>query len=181
MNVSKSAVASDGRLEIGLEIEPGIEMDRVPMHTARLRFRNVSSEPVRFYLPRPEAFRATISSLTLVPRQGHPMFEPEPQPHGYVVTEDDFHLLAPGEAREFTQRFTLDPFLPGPGNKTARRRGFEPGREVEVGWVYENSITRWAGGALTLDGPTKQLFDGGDIPHIWTGKLRVTMSWVVPQ
>lgn len=180
MQSAETAVATDGRLEIRLEMKPGVEVDRVPMRTAVLHFRNVGSEPLRFYLPRPDAFRATISTLVFRPKTGEPLFEPEPHPHGYVVTEDDFHLLGPGEARDFTQKFTLDPFAPGAGTATARLPGFENGSEVQISWTYQSSIRRWAGGAQTLDGPTKQLFDGGDIPHIWTGKLTLRTAWIVP-
>jgi hypothetical protein len=48
-----------------------------------------------------------------------------------------------------------------------------------VSWTYENTITRWAGGAQTLDGPTQALFDGGTIPGIWTGKLTVQLRWAI--
>lgn len=178
MTATCSAPASDGRLEIRLEIDRQVVMDRVPERTARLRFRNLTAEPLRIYMP-PEPFRATISTLFFTPREGRPLFEPEPRPHGVVIGEEDFPLLGPGQSREFTQTFTLDPFQPG-GPGTARRPGFEAGKSVEIRWIYKNRIRQWKGGAQTLDGPTKTLFGGGDIPHIWLGELTVTWTWTVP-
>ncbi len=146
------------------------------MRVAALHFRNVSDAPVRIYLPRGEAFRAAVLSLHL--RSGKQLHvEPSPRPHGVVIDEPDFPLLAPGEERVFEQSFTLDPMQPGAGTKTARRPGFEDGKEIEVTLTYENEITRWAGGTETLDGPTRRLFDGKDIPHIWTGQLSTKATW----
>lgn len=180
MNARESPPAADARLEIQLEIDPTVTMDRVPMRRALLHFRNVGQEPVRVYLPNGESFRANISTLFFTPEVGRPLFVPEPHPHGYVVTEADFHLLAPGERRTFTQPFTIDPFVPGPGLQSRRLEGFAPGRPVRVRWTYENAIRRWPGGAQTLDGPTKTLFGGLDIPHIWTGELAVELAWTAP-
>lgn len=170
----------DGRLEIRLEIRPDVVVDRIPMRTANLHFRNVSAEPLRIYLPVSDAFRFSISTITLSPASGPPLTVPTPRPHGYVVTEADFHLLQPNESRNFAQQFTIDPFAPGGGLKSVRRTGFESGSSVQVRWTYENSIERWQGGSQTLDGPTKRLFDGGDIPYIWTGSLTVAQGWTVP-
>jgi hypothetical protein len=175
---ARSNRAEDKGLEISCEIRPEVRTDRVPMRTAVLRFHNVSQAPVRFYLPRAEAFRAGLSTL-LFQAGDHLFAEPDPQPHGIVIEEDDFPLLAPGEAKSFEQSFTLDPMQPGPGTRTARRPGFEDGKTVRVSWTYQNEIVRWAGGQLTLDGPTKTLFGGKDIPFIWTGKLTVEASWVI--
>jgi hypothetical protein len=175
--VQSSRAEADG-LEISFEIRPGVRMDRVPMREAVLRFRNVSTQPVRFYLPRGDAFRAGISTLRF--EAGERRFlEPEPQPHGVVIEEADFPLLAPGEQQTFAQPFTLDPIQPGPGTRTARRPGFEDGTPVTVSWTYANTIVRWAGGQLTLDGETEALFEGKDIPFIWTGELTVEARWLV--
>lgn len=151
------------------------------MRTARLHFRNLSREPLRFYLPQAEAFRAMISDVILKPAHGTALWVPEPRPHGYVITEIDFPLLAPGESRTVTQKFTLDPMLPGRGTTTRRRPGFEAGKQVSVTWVYQNKVTRWQGGLQTLDGPTRTLFEGKPIPHIWTGKLSTKLVWTVPK
>ncbi|MBI4705683.1 MAG: hypothetical protein HY744_31715 [Deltaproteobacteria bacterium] len=178
---ARPPVATDGHLEIRLELDTEVAMDRVPMRAAKLHFRNVGRDPLRFYLPRSEPFRANISTLSFTPEgNARPLVVPEPRPHGYEVTEADFHLLAPGEERVFAQPFTLDQFVPGPGQGTERRAGFEPGTVVRVRWVYENEIRRWEGRRLTLDGPTRELFGGGDIPWIWTGKLAAELAWKVP-
>jgi hypothetical protein len=179
MSELRSPPVADGRLEITLEIDPAVTMERVPMRRALLHFRNVGPEPVRIYLPNPDAFRLLISTLAFVPGAGPPLIVPDPHPHGYVVTEADFHLLAPGEVRSFPQSFTLDPFVPGGGMQTRRRAGFEAGQTVRVSWTYENSIRRWEGGRMTADGPTQQLFGGQDIPFIWTGELRTELTWTV--
>ncbi|MBX3131168.1 MAG: hypothetical protein KF718_30900 [Polyangiaceae bacterium] len=177
---SQSKPAHDERLEITLLVRPEVRMERVPMRTAVLRFRNLTSAPLRLYLPTAEPFRAMISTLYFYAEGGAPLSVPEPRPHGYVITERDFPLLAAGETRDFTQSFTLDP-LSASGTLPERLTGFEPGRPLFVRWFYENSIRRWEGGATTLDGVTKPLFDGGDIPHIWTGKLVAEMPWTAPE
>jgi hypothetical protein len=172
-----TSAAADG-LEISFEIRPGTRDERVPLREVVLRFRNVSTQPVRFYLPRGEAFRSGISALWFQAGE-HRFVEPEPEPHGVVIEEEDFPLLDPGEERTFTQSFTLDPIPPGPSTRTQRRPGFEDGETVQVTWAYANDIVRWPAGQPTLDGPTQTLFGGGDIPFIWTGKLVVRADWRV--
>ena len=174
-----SPVVTSQGLSLSFEIRPEVRMDRVPLRTVALRFRNTSNAPIRIYLPRSEPFRAGLSTI-FFSAGGAQFSEPEPRPHGYAITEIDFPLLAPGEEQVFEQTFTLDPMVPGPGTKTARRPGFESGVSAKVRWVYENKLVRWPGGAKTLDGPSNTLFGGGDIPHIWTGTLTVESGWVVP-
>lgn len=178
--VARSPWATDGRLEILAEVDPQVTFDRIPMRALRLHFRNATSEPLRIYMPRPDAFRFGISSVVLTPKGGSPLLVPEPRPHGYTIGEDDFILLAPREERVVSQSFTVDPMSPGRGVETARRPGFEKGTSVAVRWTYENAMTAWPGGAQTLDGVTKPLFGGGPIPHLWTGKLEAELTWVVP-
>ena len=173
------ATAGDSRLQIQIEIDDEVKMDRIPMRTAHLHFENLTQQPLRIFLPGPDAFRWGISGIVMRPSKGSPLMIPEPRPHGYVVTERDFPLLAPGEKKTFTQSFSLDPMKPGAGTATERLAGFEPGATVGLRWTYENSIRRWEAGVQTLDGPTKALFGGGDIPHIWIGKLTAEGSWTV--
>lgn len=180
MTAMRTDPAADGKLEIRLVIEAGAKLDRIPMRTATLHFKNVSKQPLRCYLPLGEVFRANISTLVFAPQGAPHVVVPEPHPHGYVVTERDFHLIAPGASVTFEQPFTIDPFLPGPGNRIERRPGFEPGKQVPVRWTYENSITRWKGGVMTFDGPTRELFGGKEIPFIWTGELTVRGTWTAP-
>ncbi len=180
MTATRSDEVSDKRLAISFEIQPGVRIDRVPRRTIVLRFRNPSaSDPVRIYLPKSEAFRAAVSVLRFRSNKGASFFEPQPRPHGYTVTEADFHLIGPGEEVTFEQTFTLDPMKRGRGVETVRRAGFEDGATVAVSWSYDNEMTRWEGGATTLDGKSKRLFDGKEIPHIWTGKLSTMASWTI--
>lgn len=176
---SASLHATDGRLEIRATFARGIKIDRVPMRTIELTFKNVSPSGLRIFLPRPEAFRAGISTIFLSTDGGAPLGIPDPHPHGYVISEADFILLAPGEERVVPQSFTLDPMLPAAGTQTARRPGFETGRTVGVRWTYENTRDTWPGGANTLDGVTKPLFGGQRVLDIWTGKLVAAGSWTV--
>ena len=175
----RSSRAGDKGLEIWFEIQPTVRVDRIPMRTIVLHSRNTSKDPVRIYLPQAEPFRAGISTIVMICGDGV-LVVPEPHPHGYQVTEVDFPLLSPGEEKTFEQSFSLDPMVPGPGMRTERRNGFEPGKRVRVRWTYENAIQKWEGGAQTLDGPTKTLFGGKDIPHIWLGKLSVDSEWIAP-
>jgi hypothetical protein len=175
----RSNVARDKGLEIWFEIRPGARMERIALRTLALHFKNASGDPIRIYLPQSEAFRSASSWIRFVSAHGR-FVEPDPRPHGYQVTEIDFPLLAPGEERTFEQSFSLDPIVPGPGNRSERRKGFDSGTPVRVSWTYENRIVRWAGGAQTLDGPTKTLFGGNEIPNIWVGKLSVDANWTVP-
>jgi len=176
---TRSTTASDKGLAVWFEIVPGVRMDRIPIRTVMLHFNNTSKAPIRIYLPQSEPFRANISSL-LFRASGETFFHPEPRPHGYVVTEIDFPLLAPGEEKSFAQTFSLDSMAFGAGSAIARLKGFESGKSVKIAWTYSNAIKRWAGGAQTLDGSTKALFDGKDIPHIWTGNLSVETTWTAP-
>jgi hypothetical protein len=174
----RSSVAADKGLEIFFEVKREVHLDRIPMRTVTLHFRNAGKDPLRLYLPE-QAFRANISTLTFT-AGGHAFSEPEPRPHGYVVTEADFPLLTPGEEKTFDQSFTLDPMAPGAGTGTVRRQGFGDGASVRVSWTYENALTRWEGGRPTLDGPTRTVFGGQDIPYLWRGRLTVETTWTVP-
>ena len=129
--------------------------DRVEL---TLRFRNAAKEPVRIYLIISEPFRAFQSSLWAWDRKGGLVSsQPELHPHGYVVTEKDFHLIEPGRELAFQQTLSL--------------AGSAPGGDLVVEWRYSNTVERWEGGVMTLDGPTKPLFGGGRIPCIWTGQI----------
>jgi hypothetical protein len=127
--------------------------------TMALTVENTSDRPRRIYMLGPEVFRAMISDLRVLDADGKPigMSQPEPHPHGYLPTEADFPLIAANSQQRFTQHLSVDAALaPGP---------------ITVVWDYENKITSMPGGIQTLDGTTKPLFGGGDIPDIWTGEL----------
>lgn len=160
--------ATDGRLEIRATFVPGVKASFVPMRTIRLAFANVSEAPLRLHLPRAEDFRMGISTVMLHADGGAPIMIPEPHPHGYVITEDDFVLLAPGQEHVATQSFTLDSMQPGGGNRTAHEPGYETGRTASVRWTYESDVDAWPGG-------------GKKIEHIWTGKLVASGTWTVTE
>jgi hypothetical protein len=151
-----SALVRGLRARLGLPAGP--QRAGAPV-TARLWFKNDGAEKARIYLIRSEAFRFPQSTLELPDRStsGGPAPMPPPRPHGYVVTEKDFHLIEPGAEARFEQ--------------TLATRGLKSGKHRVV-WSYSNSITKWAGGAQTLDGPTKRLFGGKEIPFIWTGTVK---------
>jgi hypothetical protein len=148
------------RLRVVVPRNPQKIGDEVPV---ALLFRNETQKPIRVYLINSEAFRSGQSSLRAMDADDDRILavQPEPRPHGYEVTEKDFHMLAPGEA-EFSQTLTLD------------KKSFEGVKRVQVEWIYENQITEWKGGVQTADGVTKRLFNGLPIPLIWTGELRAS-------
>lgn len=129
---------------------------------AGLGFRNAGTDPLRLYWLFSAPFRAMQSTLRLMAQPGARFLAvgPEPRPHGYVVTEKDFVLLAPGEEWQTTQ----DLWVPA-------SVAIHPTDTLVLGWTYQNDVTAWPGGIATLDGPTHNLFGGGPIPYIWTGQL----------
>jgi hypothetical protein len=172
--------ATDGRLEIAARLDPEVFVDRIPMRRLRVTLRNVSDAPLRVLWIRPEPVRAGTSSFLVSVPEGRPLFVPEPRPHGYLIGEDDFVLLAPGQRFEAEQSFSIDPMQPGAGTQTARLPGFVAGAAAKISWTFQNATTRFPGGIQTLDGPTKPLFGGGDVPDLWTGKLNCSFEWIIP-
>ncbi|MEM9459371.1 MAG: hypothetical protein AAGF11_34650 [Myxococcota bacterium] len=175
MNEHERAGSGDGRVaerwsaEIdGLQIRasaPG----PVPAGGAvslSLQFRNTGADLRQIYLLRSEPFRAMQSTLYLdAGAKGPPRSQPEPRPHGYVVTEADFHAIDPDATVGFTQTLRI-PSDWSPGVRSVR-------------WVCRNKVERWKGGVQTLDGPTRELFGGERIPGIWTGTLEYRFEVVV--
>lgn len=141
-------------------VRPGTSLE------VSLRFLNLSTRARKLFLIRSEAFRFGQSTFTLDRGgSGPPIVSPPPRPHGYVVTEEDFHDIDPRGRLAFTQSFRIPPDL-APG-------------AYEVRWVYENAVSQWEGGASTLDGATKPLFDGEPIPGIWLGTIEDRFSVTV--
>jgi len=134
--------------------------------TFTLKFSNESQNPVRIYLVESEVFRALQSMFRVVrASDGAPVdLQPSPHPHGYVVDESDFHLIPAGKSFSATQTLYLDPTR------------FKAGEKYRVTWIYENKGKKWPDGIMTLDGPTKALFGGGEIPYIWIGESNVTVE-----
>ena len=153
-----------GGLAVRLVLPPGPHNHGSTIELT-LEFRNISQDDLRIYLVDPPIFRALQSDLAILAPDGKLLDrQPEPHPHGYVVSERDFPPLAPGVTRRFTQPLFLDPKL----------ADASPG-DLQVRWTYRNKIESWAGGTETLDGPTKTLFGGGRIPGIWLGELTLTV------
>ena len=155
-------------LRIGLELPPQTPTLGETLE-ATLTFRSDSDDPIRVYLLESDAFRSFQSRFTLRHRGTGDIVsvQPEPLPHGYVVSENDFPLIAPKTTRAFTQRLDLC------------ADALEAGERYLIEWTYENEIETWLGGAKTLDGPTSELFDGERIPYIWTGTLSNTSAVAV--
>jgi hypothetical protein len=133
--------------------------------TVTLMFHNAGKKPRRIYLVKAEPFRTMQSTFLLERGNAGPSTQPQPPPPGYVVTEADFHELAPDETRSFTQTLRLPKDL-APGTYSVR-------------WEYSNDLDRWEGGSLTVDGYTKPLFGGKQIPGIWRGELEARFDVVV--
>lgn len=132
----------------------------------RLHFRNDGRAPLRVYLVQSEVFRALQSDVQVFAADGEFLdAQPEPHPHGYVVSERDFPAIAPGETQVHSQTLRLT------GSRFAGQTG-----PLRLRWTYRNSIDAWKGGVQTLDGPTRTLFGGGPIPGIWRGEVVVEAS-----
>ena len=128
--------------------------------TVTLGLRNSSAGPLRIYLIGSEAFRSFQSHFRLLDPAGQALsFQPPPRPHGYVVTEKDFHLIEPGAEVSFSQSVHLS------------RKEFGSADVVTIEWTYSNEIEQWQGGQKTLDGKSKRLFGGKPIPNIWLGEV----------
>jgi hypothetical protein len=125
-----------------------------------LVFKNVSKQPVRIYFIKKEHFRSFQSYFYLSVDGEYNMLTNVSPPHGYVVTEKDFHLINPYEELVFEQTLSVD------SSKIKTKSS-----KTNLEWFYENKISRWEGGVQTLDGPTKKLFEGQEIPYIWVGKI----------
>ena len=128
--------------------------------TMTLVVHNTSDKPRRIYMLGPEVFRSTLSDFWLVGDDGKLIGppQPEPHPHGYLPTEADFPLIAAGAEQRFQQTLAIPQDAPR-GTATVR-------------WRMSNRVKRMEGGLQTLDGPTKPLFGGGDIPDIWLGEVK---------
>jgi hypothetical protein len=129
-----------------------------------LRFHNAGAQDLRIYFLRNPVFRFH-STIYLTDAAGASLIRPQPaRPHGIVVTEDEFHLIRPGQALAFEQTVVTD-------------RPLQAGLRYSATWVYENRVRAWPGGTMTLDGPTRPLFGGQDIPHIWLGTIEAQTSF----
>ena len=75
---------------------------------AKLSFRNDTARPMRLLLVRPEVFRLFNSTLRVWEGGKVASLQPDPHPHGHLLDENDFLLLAAGETRTVPQSLGLD-------------------------------------------------------------------------
>jgi len=150
-------VIPDGKIKIG---------DSVKL---TLKFRNCGTENIRIYMINSEPFRFGQSTLTVLLKDHQDLItmQPQPRPHGIVIDESDFHLIEPGKSIKFKQNLYLND-----------HEFSMPGEHI-LKWQYKNEVERWSGGVKTLDGKTKRLFRGKDIPFIWLGELEVREKIIV--
>ena len=155
-------------LQVYLEL-PKINYKAGDSITFKLHFKNVSNQNIRIYLINSEVFRTGQSTIYIIEKESKElvMLVPDPHPHGIVVDETDFHLIEPNKGIVFEQTTLLT------------ESKFKNGGQFIVRWLYSNDIKRWPGGIMTLDGPTKKLFGGKDIPFIWIGKIEYETSFTV--
>jgi len=130
-----------------------------------LVFKNISKYPLRIYLVETEFFRSFQSYFYLLFNGKSKHISNISPPHGYIVTEEDFHLIDSNSEIVFKHTFSID-----------ETKIETDSNEIYLNWVYENIISKWEGGITTLDGPTKKLFGGKEIPYIWKGKLESMMA-----
>lgn len=155
------SVSKNG-LRIGISI-PKNELNIEARNKVKLYFHNISEKPIRIYFLKGYYFRSFQSFFYLETNEKKNQFiSPLSPPHGYVVDEKDFHLINPSKMISFESTVNIS---------NRYREKFTNGSQLT--WVYKNSITKWKGGLNTLNGPTKELFNGETIPYIWTGRTEV--------
>ena len=132
-------------------------------NTIQFYFFNDSDLPVRIYFIDNEVFRSPQNIFYIKGKFDRPV-EPSP-PHGYKVGYNDFHLIPPKGKKSFTHTLHRNEL-----------QDLEKNKIYELSWEYENDISDWKGGVMTLDGSTKTLFEGKKIPYIWVGKIQHTIS-----
>ena len=121
-----SSWAQANGLEVKLELPgkpvSGVSGGRPSPAVAKLHFRNASQQPLRFYLIESEPFRSFQSRFAVFGQGEGALItmQPEPRPHGYVVTEKDFHLLGPGEEKIFTPSYSPPGESQFPGSPAGR-------------------------------------------------------------
>lgn len=159
MNLTKWSKSVNG-LQISMDIanETHHIGDSIPII---LHFKNIRNKNIRIYLINSEIFRYGQSTISILSKKDRNLIsiQPEPHPHGYKVTEEDFHLIEPNQELTFDQTIYI------------MESKFESGGKFIVQWNYENQVKSWPKNIMTLDGPTKELFGGKAIPFIWTGSI----------
>jgi hypothetical protein len=123
-----------------------------------LTIHNQGKTPRRVYVL-PEHFRSPFHFLWLADATGAQVATAPPSPpHGIEVTEAHFPEIAAGASLTVQGHFDLPANLPA--------------GSYRLGWRMRNTLVHaMPGGIQTLDGVTKPLFGGGEIPGIWMGSL----------
>ena len=121
----------------------------------RLVFENISDKPLRIFYMDHTLFSRVQNSFYFIDSRGKKYFEMEDvPPHGFLVHAQDFYLIAPYEKKSFIVKMTL------------------PTKEMKkIYWRYHNKLTSWKGDFETLDGKSRALFNGHEIPYIWVGSI----------
>jgi hypothetical protein len=159
-----AAVRTDesGGLRISLEVPAAVTRQPTTRGaqaiTATLHFENRATKPIRILLVGPEPFRLFNSSMRVWLGSQVVSLQPEPHPHGYLISEKDFFVIPPGASKTFPQTLYVQDRFNSPGT-------------YEVEWMYENKQRKFPGGVNTLDGVTKPLFGGKDVDDLWVGSL----------
>lgn len=158
--MNKSEVITDDRLHTSLAVV-SMSHDTVEIE---MRFENVSNTPLRIYYIDDPIFNGFQSSFYLRSESGEKKYiGEEPHPHGYAVSQKDFHLILPHKSKSFRQKFKTKSI-------------FTSGKANDLVWHYTNRIVKWKGSQQTLDGETKALFDGESIPYIWSGRISTSVA-----
>jgi len=158
--MNKDKVIPDDRLQISLAIV-FMSHDTVKIE---MQFENVSNMPLRIYYINDPIFNSFQSSFYLKSESGEKKYiGEEPHPHGHAVSKKDFYLILPHKSKSFIQKFKTKSI-------------FTSGKANDLVWRYTNRIITWKGNVQTLDGETKELFDGETIPYIWSGKISTSVG-----
>ena len=110
----------------------------------QIYFYNDSNMPLRIYFIDHPVFRG-IHNIFFIKGKFFNPSKPTP-PHGYQVDYDDFHLIPPKGKKFFTQTFYKNEF-----------QDLLVNTKYNLTWEYENDVSDWKGGYMTLDGPVKPL------------------------
>jgi hypothetical protein len=148
------------RLEVPSPVTPAESV------VTKVHVENTTAAPIRILHVRPEPFRLFTSSLRVWASGKVVSLQPDPHPHGYLLTEEDFIVIPPNAATSYDQTLYLSDALAQPGT-------------FEVELMFENKTKQFPGGANTLDGVTKPLFEGKELADLWTGTLSVRTPMTV--
>jgi len=96
-----------------------------------LVFKNISKHPLRIYLVKTEFFRSFQSYFYLLSNGKSEYISKISPPHGYIVTEKDFHLIDSNSEIAFKHTLSID-----------ETKIETDSNEIFLHWVYENKISK---------------------------------------